>query len=851
MGSRRICLRLYWGGNIINGKEGWTYDKPHKSGIILNEGNSYSELVEKVYSAMGNDRTPSTLKMTCRCPRFVTTITCDYFLHEIKDDGSLEFAMAIIFNAPAVIVIDLYIEKVNLDYDVYPIAKKFPLSGPCGSSPLIQCTRMSTDPLQRQEFTGLANEGRHLSLFGSTSRSSRSHNFGGTSKKCHKSSQSTFESMAGGECGIYYDLDAEYRIGDDVNSEFEGSNDYINSESDEEEKTNEIGQVNVDTPSFYTQFKVINMDKEVLLQDQMVGENELRNGLIYETKAELKHVVKSFAINNSNEFIVDEVKADIWTIRCKLHENGCKWRLRACKMKKEHWQFEITKYEGPHTCRFNHLKLRYKHLDCNFIASKIIHMVKVDPALKFHVIVVFIKNQYGYKISSWKAWRAKQMAIATLFGDWKESYAIMPRYLSAIKFNNEGTIHEFSSKHFDGNYRIFDKNFWAFNGSIEGFVHCRPLISIDATHLRGMYNGKLFVAMVMDANEEIFPLAFGYGDEESYDTWHYFLKQLWYYVVKGREGICLLSDCHRSILAVINSNEEFQEPRTYHRFCMRHVLSNFTRKCKPDQTLRLLMWKAATAYQLPKFNHYMEKIKEYDEQQQIEEKKPWKWLNEIPLEKWTFVHDGGHRYGVSSINISEVFNGDLIKARSLPVTSSVHLIFHLLVTYFCQRRQQGVDMHANSELEYTPFMALKFEEFKNKVKKYSVFRHSEGSTTVISSKGKIKNVNIKERTCTCGRWSVYKYPCSHVMAVCVDQRLEPKYLIDPYLSLDAYVASFAPTINPALPKEYWKGLIPSIASVLIPNPIMLRQKNRPSRHIYNKMDINDRRRSNHISGGTR
>ena len=58
-----------------------------------------------------------------------------------------------------------------------------------------------------------------------------------------------------------------------MDSEFDGINDYINSESDEGEESNEIGQINDNMPSFYTRFKIRNVDEEVFLQDQTMGEN--------------------------------------------------------------------------------------------------------------------------------------------------------------------------------------------------------------------------------------------------------------------------------------------------------------------------------------------------------------------------------------------------------------------------------------------------------------------------------------------------------------------------------------------------------------------------------------------------
>jgi len=42
--------------------------------------------------------------------------------------------------------------------------------------------------------------------------------------------------------------------------------------------------------------------------------------------------------------------------------------------------------------------------------------------------------------------------------------------------------------------------FWAFGPSIVGFQNCRPLLSIDGTHLFEKYKGTLFVATGVDAD---------------------------------------------------------------------------------------------------------------------------------------------------------------------------------------------------------------------------------------------------------------------------------------------------------------------------------------------------------------
>ena len=57
--------------------------------------------------------------------------------------------------------------------------------------------------------------------------------------------------------------------------------------------------------------------------------------------------------------------------------------------------------------------------------------------------------------------------------------------------------------------------FWAFRPAIAAFHLCRPVISVDGTHLKGSYKGKMLVAVTKDANNYILPLAYAIVDEET------------------------------------------------------------------------------------------------------------------------------------------------------------------------------------------------------------------------------------------------------------------------------------------------------------------------------------------------
>ena len=70
----------------------------------------------------------------------------------------------------------------------------------------------------------------------------------------------------------------------------------------------------------------------------------------------------------------------------------------------------------------------------------------------------------------------------------------------------------------------------------------------------------------------------------------------------------------------------------------------------------------------------------------IAKKKLYSYLMKEGLEKWTLSHDGGHRYGVMTTNMSECFNGVLKGACGLPISTLVEYIWCKLVAYFNDQR---------------------------------------------------------------------------------------------------------------------------------------------------------------------
>ena len=54
----------------------------------------------------------------------------------------------------------------------------------------------------------------------------------------------------------------------------------------------------------------------------------------------------------------------------------------------------------------------------------------------------------------------------------------------------------------------------------------RPLLIIDAAHLKGTYLGTNLLAVGMDGNNQIIPIATGVSQGETLESWTWFLSKL-------------------------------------------------------------------------------------------------------------------------------------------------------------------------------------------------------------------------------------------------------------------------------------------------------------------------------------
>ncbi|KAK4384245.1 hypothetical protein Sango_2736000 [Sesamum angolense] len=244
--------------------------------------------------------------------------------------------------------------------------------------------------------------------------------------------------------------------------------------------------------------------------------------------------------------------------------------------------------------------------------------------------VRFARREYRVVESKPKLWKLENKYV-------ESSVKKLPRFMAFLQKLNPGTVVEWLNLETDRpGVQMLHYVFWAFRPCIEGFRSCRNVISVDGTHLYTKYKHKLLVAVTLDANQQVLPLAFALVDEESLASWRWFLQMLAKHLLPNDDDrVCLISDRHSGLISAINYVPAFKFPRGVHRFCLRHVCSNFNKKFN-NIRLKDLCWRAGAEVNARKFERIMTEIRELNEE-------AYNWLEMIDKTQWTLSHDSGWR----------------------------------------------------------------------------------------------------------------------------------------------------------------------------------------------------------------
>ena len=117
---------------------------------------------------------------------------------------------------------------------------------------------------------------------------------------------------------------------------------------------------------------------------------ELHIGQRFKDKKSLRRAVKIYSVRVHHTFKVEYSCAKYEEYRCPNYGNGCNWRARVCYRRRE-GHYEITKYNGPHSCLAATLCQDHPKLDADVISSFIVTMVTENPGVTVAQVIERIR----------------------------------------------------------------------------------------------------------------------------------------------------------------------------------------------------------------------------------------------------------------------------------------------------------------------------------------------------------------------------------------------------------------------------------------------------------------------------
>ncbi|XP_015970107.2 uncharacterized protein LOC107493529 [Arachis duranensis] len=324
------------------------------------------------------------------------------------------------------------------------------------------------------------------------------------------------------------------------------------------------------------------------------GLTEFQVGQQFQDKDEALLSVKTYSIRRGVQYKVVESDYRRYVGKCSEFGNGCTWLIRlSLRQRKGIW--EVKRYNGPHTCLATSISSDHRSLDYHVISAFIMPMVRADASVSIKVLLNATAAHFGFRPTYRRVWMAKQKVVALIYGDWDESYNELPRWVLGVQLTMPGTVAVLRTSpvrvggQVDESQAYFHRLFWTFPPCIEAFRHCKPLVSIDGTHLYGKYGGTLLIAIVQDGNSNILPVAFALVEGENAESWTFFLSHLRQHVTP-QPGLLVISDRHNGIKPALEAPDGgWLPPSVYHAFCIRHVAANFALTFKGKDARRLLV----------------------------------------------------------------------------------------------------------------------------------------------------------------------------------------------------------------------------------------------------------------------
>ncbi|XP_020676180.1 uncharacterized protein LOC114578331 [Dendrobium catenatum] len=472
--------------------------------------------------------------------------------------------------------------------------------------------------------------------------------------------------------------------------------------------------------------------------------NDIAVGTFFPDAKHFKHALRSVAIKEN--FGIRIKASDKTRVIATCSYEGCEWRIRA-SLCEDTQTFEIRRVYGVHTCPGIN-RAGNKLATTAWVANEIEDIVKRNPDIPPKDINNNLEKDYGLSLPYMKLWRSREHARDNIFGSIDENYKWVPKLHAELLNRNPGSHITYSYDKLDHSFRRF---YICFKVCEDGFLYgCRPLISLDACHLKSKHLGMLLSATSLDGNNGLFPLAFSVVETESKQTWLWFLQNLAESVGPHIEPLSFISDMEKGLGEAITEIY----PAAEHRICIRHLWKNLKKNfhCKEGHKIQNLVWAAAEAYTSTEYNDKLAELS-------VLSPTIYVYLTTLPY-KWSrsqFIL--GIYHATNTSNSAESFNAWIVDARTKPVVDLIDTLRGKLMEQRLARKMMSITWQRE--------LVSHAEDYIREIttrKEHMLVRQSTNSKAEVESVHSKHIVDVESKECTCRVWQLTGLPCIHAVA---------------------------------------------------------------------------------------
>ena len=519
----------------------------------------------------------------------------------------------------------------------------------------------------------------------------------------------------------------------------------------------------------------------------------------YDTTADLARQFLAYTVESPTSFYVQRHSKGCFVVRCpstrkpkpkvKQHRLGSAADLKGDALEQPPCPFRLaSNTRADNRVAITDAVMGHAHY-CTFTRN-----IRADAAKLRAVALlstVATARPLGFKnnlqmekkvtVSLRTARRLMKSAQVEVLGDYAESFSQIASLFQEFTKENPGTLGVVEREDADLP-SPFARAFFCPGASRQTFAACRPIVCVDACHLRYHYQGVLINACVIDATGGIAHLCVAIAESETEASWAFFFRNMLAAIPEvGNPTVVFMHDRQKGL-------EEAQRtvlPDTLRSNCARHMKLNMV--ANDLGNCEKLFWNAASAYTVEEYNGIMAVIAEINPAAKF-------YLTVKTQEQyWARVHFPVPRYDMLTSNSAESVNAWLLEERALPFLG----IFQAWIRKVAAQRWERLQEARACRTALPPAEMERISRMLRYAGDCNVEPYGD-SYYGVHDLGMIRRliVDFSTRNCECGVAREQQFPCKHLALVARSKGIDPVQLAGDAYHTKAWVAAYEAPMRP-------------------------------------------------------